>query len=272
MLQKLKEREFEILLEFDRVCKQLGINYTLSSGTLLGAVRHKGFIPWDDDIDVAMLREDYNKFIAEGQQLLLQHLFIQTYETDKNYPLNFSKIRDASTVLIEYCNRNLQMKNGVYIDIFPIDKVSSNSIVRWFDNMLLSLISVIKFSCTIEFAEKSSSRFRGTIRRILFPLARIIGTQRLNRLETFIRVKNNKAENVYTYYERHYNTPPYRLKRKDLMEISIFEDLVDIEFEGRCFKAVKEKHKYLTLFYGDYMQLPPIEKRVSAHDFYRLEI
>ena len=178
ILQKLKDKEFKNLLEFDRVCKQLGINYTLSSGTLLGAVRHGGFIPWDDDIDVAMLREDYNKFIAEGQQLLPEHLFIQTYETDKNYPLNFSKIRDVSTVLIEYCTRNLQMKNGAYIDIFPIDKVSSNSIVRWFDNMLLSLISAIKFSCTIEFAEKSSSRFRGMIRRILFPLARIIGTQR----------------------------------------------------------------------------------------------
>lgn len=87
ILRKLKDTELKILIEFDRVCKQLGINYTLSSGTLLGAVRHKGFIPWDDDIDVAMLRDDYNKFITEGQQLLPKHFFIQTYETDKWYRL-----------------------------------------------------------------------------------------------------------------------------------------------------------------------------------------
>lgn len=272
ILQKLKDTELKILLEFDRVCKHLGINYTLSSGTLLGAVRHHGFIPWDDDIDVAMLREDYNKFLEEGQPLMPQHLFIQTYDTDKYYPLNFGKIRDTSTVLIEYSTQMLNMRNGVYIDVFPIDKVPSNKFKRTFDNLLISLIQAIKFSYTIEWANKSSSRFRGLMRRILLPLSRLIGTQRLNRIETFIRVKNNKKGNKDTYYEKHYNTPPYRLNSSHLMPVSIFNEFLDIEFEGKIFKAINNRHKYLTLFYGNYMQLPPIEKRVSLHDFSRLEL
>ncbi len=271
-LQKLKDTEFKILIEFDKVCKQLGINYTLSSGTLLGAVRHKGFIPWDDDIDVAMLRDDYDKFISEGQQFLPEHLFIQTYETDKEYPPNFAKIRDTSTVLVEYTMQNLYMKNGVYIDIFPIDRVSSNKVIRWLDNQILSLILAIKYSSTIEWAKKSSSRFRSIMHVILLPLARLIGTQNLNRWETFIRVKNNSNEhNTRTYYEKHYNIPPYRLKDSDLMHISIFNKFTNIEFEGRYFMAVFDYHSYLTLFYGDYMQPPPMEKRIPIHDFIKIE-
>ena len=269
-LKKLQNSELGILCEFDKVCKQLGVNYTLSSGTLLGAVRHGGFIPWDDDIDVAMLRKDYNKFIAEGQELLSKHLFIQTYETDKNYPLNFGKIRDVSTVLIEYSTQNLKMKNGVYIDIFPIDRVSTNSLIRWFDNMILSLISAVKFSCTIEFAKVSSSRFRRLVRKILFPLARIIGTQRLNKIETFIRVKNNKKYNQYTYAER-YMGPAYRLKKEMLMNIDIFKNNGKIRFENNEFSAIMEWDVYLTIMYDNYMKLPPKDERKSHHDFINIK-
>jgi len=269
-LQKLKDTELRILIEFDKVSRQLGINYTLSSGTLLGAVRHKGFIPWDDDIDVAMLREDYNKFISEGQQLLPEHIFIQTYETDKKYPLNFAKIRDTSTVLIEYSTQNLHMKNGVYIDIFPIDRVSSNKMIRWMDNQILSLILAIKYSSTVEWAKKSSSRFRSIMHVILLPLARLIGTQNLNRWETFIRVKNNKGKNKFTYGDR-FLLPLNRLKDIMLMPIDVFYFYEDILFENRKFKAIKDWHTYLTVIYGDYMKLPPRDKRISLHDFIELK-
>lgn len=269
VLVKLKECELNILIEFDRVCRELDIKYTLSSGTLLGAVRHKGFIPWDDDIDVAMLRKDYEKFVAEGQALLSDHLFIQTYETDKNYPINFGKIRDTSTVLLEYSTQALNIKNGVYIDIFPIDRVSSNYLMRWFDNLLIAAISILKYSCTIESIKKSRNPIKRFIRRLLYPLSRLIGTYRLNRFETFIRVKNNKDSNCFTYGDR-YSLLRSRFKDSMLMAIDIFSNYENIEFESKYFIAIKDRNTYLSIIYGDYMQLPPEEKRVSTHEFVTL--
>jgi lipopolysaccharide cholinephosphotransferase len=269
-LQRLKDKELKILIEFGQVCEKLGINYSLSSGTLLGAVRHKGFIPWDDDIDVVMLREDYDKFLAKGQELLPDHLFIQTYETDKEYPYNFGKIRDTSTLLKEYATQTLNMKNGPYIDIFPVDRVSSNRLIRWTDNQLLALIYAIKFSYTIEWAKNSSSRLRGIMRRLLFPLARAIGPYRLNIVETSIRIKRNKNTNNFTFGDQH-TTPPNCLKETMMMPIEYFETFEEIEFEHIKFKGLKEWDKYLTIMYGNYLQLPPEEKRVSFHGICKLE-
>jgi len=265
----LKRTELNILIEFDKVCRKLGISYTLSSGTLLGAVRHKGFIPWDDDIDVAMLREDYNRFISEGQSLLPDNMFIQTYETDENYPNNFCKIRDVSTTLKEYSSKNIDMKTGVYIDVFPIDRVSSNKLIRKFDNYLITAILALKYSCTFEWAMKSSNIVRKIIRVIFFPIVRLIGTRVLNRIETVIRTKNNKECNKLTYGDR-YSLPPYRLRDSMLMDIDIFSQYDQVEFEKRKFSVINKKEEYLNIMYGDYMQLPPEEKRIPHHDFYEL--
>lgn len=272
MLEKLKRRELEILIEFDRVCNQLGINYTLSSGTLLGAVRHAGFIPWDDDIDVAMLREDYEKFINNAQSLMPDHFFIQTYETDRNYPLNFGKIRDTSTILVEYSTKSLDMQNGLYMDIFPIDKVAKNSFKRKLNNWLLTIILAIKFSYTKEWAEKSNSTLNKFLRKVVFyHIARIIGIYRLNSLETSIRTKENKGNSNVTYGDR-YVLPPNRLKDKMLMPMNIFNSYNQIEFENKTFKSIVEMNKYLKTIYGDYMKLPPKEKRVSLHDYCEIRI
>jgi lipopolysaccharide cholinephosphotransferase len=270
MLQRLKDEELKVLIDFDKVCKQIGVNYTLSSGTLLGAVRNGGFIPWDDDIDVAMLRDDYNKFLEKGQSFLPDHLFIQTFETDKAYPYNFAKIRDTSTVLKEYATKTLNMTNGIFIDVFPIDIVSSNKLIRWFDNNIIAGIYVLKFSSTIEWAKNSRSRIRGLIRRALFPLARLIGTYRLNTLESYIRVKNNKKDNGLTYGDQ-YIIPPNRLNDTMLMPIDCFKNIEDIEFEGIKFKAMKNMDTYLTAIYGNYYELPPEDQRVPLHGYCELK-
>lgn len=156
ILHKLQRKQLEILLEFDRVCNEMRLNYSISSGTLLGAIRHKGFIPWDDDVDVVMLREDYEKFLEEGKRYLPKNYFIQTYENDKNYPHNFVKIVDISTTLREGYTSNIDMINGIFIDIFPIDRVSSNKIIRRIDNLLLSIIYLVKHSSNPGWIKKQS--------------------------------------------------------------------------------------------------------------------
>lgn len=129
-------REYQLLLtsilhEFDRVCRELGIPYVLYAGTMLGAVRHKGFIPWDDDIDVLMLREDYERFLNEAEPLLDLEKFYLQKEFSEHWPMFFSKLRLNNTTCLEkYPIKDRQMHHGIYIDIFPCDSAAGTRIGR----------------------------------------------------------------------------------------------------------------------------------------------
>ena len=116
----------EILKEIDRVCKKHNILYWLDSGSMLGAVRHNGFIPWDDDLDIAMFRDDYNRFLEIASKELKENYFLQTHQTDSEYPLFFAKVRRNNTFIDEKRYRRLNIHKGIYVDIFPVDKLGSN--------------------------------------------------------------------------------------------------------------------------------------------------
>ena len=116
------------LLAVDRVCREHALHYYIYDGTMLGAVRHKGFIPWDDDLDIAMPREDYETFITYANEWLEEPYEFVSYETDSTYPLPFGKVQDASTTLVE--RAHLPYLGGLYIDVFPIDGVPSNVLLR----------------------------------------------------------------------------------------------------------------------------------------------
>ena len=124
-IKQLKEVEIELFDELDRVCKLLDIPYFMVGGTLLGAVRHQGFIPWDDDIDVVMFREDLERLEKEGSTLFDKKYFLQTEDTDKYYPLMTAKLRKNGTVFLEGCmDENVKSHTGIFIDIFPMDDIS----------------------------------------------------------------------------------------------------------------------------------------------------
>ena len=135
-LKKLQELEFDILKQFIEICDKYNLNYSLAYGTLIGAVRHKGFIPWDDDIDVAMSRADYDKFCKIMESQPLEGYFFQSYITEPQCGLIFSKIRKDNTVLSEIYSHHINMHQGVWIDIFPYDKVSNNKIKRKIDYLM----------------------------------------------------------------------------------------------------------------------------------------
>lgn len=128
-MNELQQKERDLLKIFIDFCDKNKLTYFLVGGTLLGAIRHKGFIPWDDDIDVAMPREDYDKFIVLASKHFTKDkdVFFQNYRTDKYYPYVFSKLRDSNTTFIEKIYKHVDMNHGVYIDIFPIDGISKNS-------------------------------------------------------------------------------------------------------------------------------------------------
>ena len=120
-MNDLQQTEFKMLKCFVEICNKLNLKYYLVCGTALGAVKYKGFIPWDDDVDVALPREDYEIFCKEAQRLLPKEYFLQTYKTDKAYPSIFAKIRNSNTTYIEKTIAKLPINHGVYIDVFPLD-------------------------------------------------------------------------------------------------------------------------------------------------------
>lgn len=272
-LKKLQDKQLEILKEVHEVCKKLDIRYTLSSGSALGAVRHQGFIPWDDDIDIAMTRKDYDKFISSGSKIMRSKYFIQTYQTDPQYPHIFAKVRDNETTLIEKSTQNLSINHGVYIDIFPIDKVSNNKLLRIIDKYTLSFLNLVKFSTDKEYCKISKSKKSRYIRLLIYPFARIIGTQRLCKIEDRVRTKYNRNDLCKTTYaDSGQVSPPHRLTDKRLMDIDIFNKVREVLFENEKFYLIEEYDRYLNTTYGEYMKLPPVEKRISHHDIISLDL
>lgn len=120
-MNDLQRTEFEMLKEFVRICDELELTYFLVCGSALGAAKYKGFIPWDDDMDVALPRADYEIFCKKAQEMLPEHLFLQNSDTDKYYPLIFSKIRHNGTAFVEKPYVKTNINHGIYIDVFPLD-------------------------------------------------------------------------------------------------------------------------------------------------------
>ena len=130
-LKKLKETELEILIELDRICKKHNIKYSLTGGTLLGAIRHNGFIPWDDDIDIDMTRKDYNKFREiQKTELDSKRFYLDCIETKENCGMLYAKLKRKDSIYIESSSNRDEKEQNIWIDIFPIDNISNNKLIR----------------------------------------------------------------------------------------------------------------------------------------------
>lgn len=256
-IEELKKIQLEILDNVANFCEENKINYWLDCGTLLGAIRHKGFIPWDDDIDIGMLRDDYNKFMELYNNQNSQYKFY-CIENNKKFNYPYGKVIDTNTILYEP-----DMKHGkkinVNIDVFVYDNAPDNDIelgkmFKKRDKFLI--LNVVKNSPY--FASKST---------IIQKILRFIGYYVLKVLPVgfFSRcIINNslKYRNVET--NRIGNFTSYS---KVVGNKNIFSSFVKVQFEGKEYNAPVGYDKWLSLFYKDYMQLPPEEKRISTHKF-----
>ena len=250
-IEEIKEIQLNILEEVASFCKMHNLRYTLAYGTLLGAVRHKGYIPWDDDIDIHMPRPDYEKFIKLYSNAHTSYKVI-THEADKRYNMPFAKVHYPATIV-----RELHLKPGVfgvYIDIFPIDALVS------------PLQATICAQC---------KRFLFVKSRIFLknmPLqekARLALTKLLlllvpERLLLWV-VKKCMLHREYDSCELVCSLAS-RTAKKEVFPRSMFDNVTMLPFEGKEYCAVEDYHTYLSKQYGDYMQLPPEEKRASTHN------
>lgn len=253
-LQETRDIQLKLLLYFDEWCLEHGINYSLGEGTLIGAVRHKGFIPWDDDIDLLMSREDYNQFVKiyDGEYRLIN------YHTEKRWRFCFSRLSDEST-LVKFTNPKKNY-HGVWISIFPIDN---------FPNDKNNWDAVMKRIKLYQWIGRKKDTWWvpevSFVRNLLkFPLHLLLSPFSYNWLA-------KQQERLMTQF----NTSS--TERKGLLaclwddawycDKKAFDSYTTLEFEGHSFTAFSGYDIYLRAQYGDYMQLPPVEKRIAKHDY-----
>lgn len=254
ILHKLQEIQLECLIELDRICRKHSIDYSLDGGTLLGAVRHQGFIPWDDDIDVIMRRGDYERFFELcPSELDVKRFFLQEHRTDNCYMVGYPRLRRNNTVYERAGHERLKYHGGVFIDIFVLDNVPDNGILRIVHRTLCFCNRKILWS-------KSGRYIAGNaLLRCWYSVIAIIPAKFAFWLNNTLV---NKCNRRVTELIRH-NTHPYPNPKicGYGIPVGITENYIELIFEGRVFKVVKEYDRYLTMLYGAYMQLPPEKER-----------
>ena len=270
-LRRLHQVQLAMLLELDRVCRRLGVGYQLGAGTLLGAVRHGGFIPWDDDVDVVMLRTDYRRFLRDAPALLDSSLFLQTWRSDPHFQEGFAKLRRHDSAFREELRQNLLHHHGIYIDIFPFDPVHPGC--RWW-RVLLSLVLAIRR--TVNKVHRLASHEKGGQLAPWRPAwQRRLGPLLHRRLAL---VSPSRWMAIHEGLMRFPALVPSRQvvclvsgsllwQRLQTMArpVTEFEQTVLVSFEGMLLPVTANHHQALRRLYGDCRRLPPPEARVPTH-------
>ena len=250
-LDKLHGIQLEILDVIVSLCKANGITYYLAGGSVLGAIRHKGIIPWDDDIDVMMYRDDFIKFEEICKNQLPKDYFYQSINTDPHYHHIFSKIRKNNTLFIEKETEATGQHNGIFVDIFPIDSAKNETGIQHFQYLISNKIEKM---CKVKDGITKGNYFD----RIIICL---FDYRKLIRIQNYILTNSNTKSNSNKYYVNFGSQ--YGIKKQTMLK-SVYYPPIEVKFEGRMCCIPNNYDYYLRRLYGDsYMELPPVEKRVT---------
>lgn len=264
-IRHLQEIELNTLDILDKVCSQIGVSFFAYGGTLLGAVRHKGFIPWDDDLDIAMLRSDYERFIEEADNYLPKEYVLQTPYNDKRTPYPYLKLRLKGTRYVEYGYHKLKTEQGIYADIYPIDQLPDDDALYYKQFRKYQRLVKLYAWRQCPYISDSSISFPSLIKiGVKFCLSRLLLLIPQKFLVRKIDVVAKKYNGENTKRMGNLNYP----KPKNLFS-SILPFEVG-EFNGRLIKLPNGWANHLASRYGDYMQLPPEEQRLG-HKPYLLD-
>lgn len=260
-LRMLQMIELEMLLEVDRICRKYQIQYNIIGGTLLGAVRHGGFIPWDDDADITMMRREYRRFRkACRKELDPNKYYFQDAQTTEGYRWSYGKLRRKDTLFLREHQEHMPYEQGVFIDIFPVDNVPDAYILR----------AIYDFRCFC-------------IRKILWSEVGKYADHNLFKRKWYSLLSNIPRKAVICHYQRmadRQNAKQSRYVRIALMPLpnkgfgyrkEWFLKSKDYQFEGYTLKGIRDCHAFLTYEFGKYMHLPPKEKR-KVHPVSKLKV
>ncbi len=269
--RRMQLLELDMLVEFDRVCRKHDIKYVIFCGTLLGAIRHKGFIPWDDDIDVCITREEFEKFKLVADELDPSLCYFQDHTTDPYFRWGYGKIRRTGTTFVRAGQEHLKCKTGVFIDIFPVDDIPKSVIGQMLNDFHSFVLRKLMWS---EVGKYSDSI--GLVEKTIYKLMSKRPIEKTFRdFERMTRKSNNTSDNkVRLLMFRSFGKEYFRRPLKDRygMPKKWFLDRKEYEFEGHSFYGPADFHESLVYLYGDYMTLPPENERdphspVSSYSF-----
>ena len=258
-LQELKQIQLDIMKYFDSFCKNNGLKYSLAGGSLIGAVRHDGYIPWDDDIDVIMLRGDYDKMLEIFNKNECDYK-VFTPQNCAYYCLPYAKIANTKTVLQENSSAFSGKDFGINIDVFPVENLPKG------DGDIEALYKKIRKLRDIHDVKMINiSSSRSFVKNLALIFLKI-GAVCFNKHKIAAKISN-----AITVYKD--TTPAKRAcllgmyGRREILDADVFENTVPHKFEDTQFEIFEKYDAYLSSLYGDYMKLPPKEKQVSHHSF-----
>lgn len=259
--QFLQEKELDMLKEFLKICENHNLKYFMAGGTFLGAVRHKGFIPWDDDIDIGMYRQDYDKFLEVAEKELSYPYKIQTYKNCKSHHYYFSHIIDTRYKVRRMGSLD-KREEYIWIDIFPYDGLPKGRVKAFIIYMKLLFCRFcyhMAYFDKINTARKDRAKWQIIVIRFLSLIHRIIKFDKnkwRNKIDRLLKQNEiDKCDKVMSFMG-------VKLQ-KEIFPKEVYEDLIDYEFEGMKLKGPRNFEGVLSQMYGNYMELPPEIKRVS---------
>ncbi len=253
-MNHLQQAEFDILKIFVDICEKNNLQYFLVCGSALGAVKYKGFIPWDDDIDVGMPREDYEKFLEIAPSILPEYIFIQNYKTDLKFPHVFSKLRNSNTTFIEKGTAHLDINHGVYIDLFPLDSHPVSVFSQKTFELKRKLLSWKQY-CAFKGGSKKV-RIRNKIFRLFGYHKKTHKT--LEKMERLYTKYPFDKSLVWCNYGNYQGKLEYAKKEQ-------YGKGIDMEFEGLKVKVPENYDEYLTQKFNDWRADLPKEQQVGHH-------
>ncbi len=262
----VRNAQMDLLIELDRICKKWDIPYFLTYGTLLGAVRHDGFIPWDDDLDVGMLWYHYDRFREACKQDLDPAYMLHSWESDPNSPHPFMKLKICGTHYPEKLAAASSMNDAIYIDIFPYDSVSESKFKRQIQAKETYLLyKILLLRCNFDLS--GESKLRKVLYGTLKFLSRIRSVEGWKKTMTRVRNRynNGKASRATCM------AFPYSFE-KECVSCTVLETTIPHKFENGTFSIPKDYDLILRKCYGDYMQLPPEDQRVGHHQIQGVDL
>lgn len=259
--KKIWAIQLELLYELLRVCQENDIKCVVMWGTLLGAVRHKGFIPWDDDLDVALERDEYEKLRRLGVSAFKPPFFFQTVDTDPNYFFPYARLRNSNTTGLILENVGKEYNNGIYIDIYPLDGITENRLLKSIQSKQRNIyLAAISKKMNPHKKNRNVSLKSMAVNILCAPLLLFSVKALIRKFDNCVARYNKKAAQIGLFYnptlmDKHYYFPKAALNKIIMLPFEMLQVPVPVGYDT-VLKAV----------YGDYMELPPVEKRGLWHE------
>lgn len=263
-IKEVQKKLLEILIELDRICRKYQIKYSLEGGTLLGAIKYKGFVPWDDDIDIIMERKEYERFIKICKRELKEEFFLQNNRTVKHFPLNYTKIHMKRTLYMQESTGHLKIHHGLFIDIFPLDNIYRPTL-----RLQIALIGALTSARCVKlnriYKKKEVIR-RNRIKIMIYRVLSLFPIWWINFSIDLMCKIFNIFNTKYVYEVCNPNLYFKPLNRR------IYQELTRLEFMGLKFMASKHYRSFLKSRFGDITKLPPKEKRLPSHKIIKCKL